>query len=229
MRWVTPLSGNIQRPKAHHQFLSPYKKGTLYGTLFSVPSSIQLSKALPQTPVSSLIRSLPLAWLMGHRPAALVPHLQLILEGVWGGGFGWAVTPLEPEGLVAEGGALQAGWLWGQGLRLQLKGVTKGACAQAVQGLDTEPKGRREMSTSESCKDWADLSRNDAVAVKGALTVFHLLSRQWCSASVDVQYIWLWTHSIPSKSGTQWLLISVAILKILIRTISRIYISSDKN
>lgn len=54
---------------------------------------------------------------------------------------------------MAEGGALQAGWLWGQGLRLQLKGVTKGACAQAVQGLDTEPKGRREMSTSESCKD----------------------------------------------------------------------------
>ena len=40
---------------------------------------------------------------------------------------------------MAEGGALQAGWLWGQGLRLQLKGVTKGACAQAVQGLDSDP------------------------------------------------------------------------------------------
>lgn len=41
---------------------------------------------------------------------------------------------------MAEGGALQAGWLWGQGLRLQLKGVTKGACSQAVQGLDSDPE-----------------------------------------------------------------------------------------
>lgn len=39
---------------------------------------------------------------------------------------------------MAEGGALQAGWLRGQGLRFQLKGVTKGAGAQAVQGLDSD-------------------------------------------------------------------------------------------
>lgn len=40
---------------------------------------------------------------------------------------------------MAEGGALQAGWLWGQGLRLQLKGVTKGASSQAVERLDANP------------------------------------------------------------------------------------------
>lgn len=40
---------------------------------------------------------------------------------------------------MAEGGALQAGRLWGQGLRLQLKGVTKGARAQAVERLDSNP------------------------------------------------------------------------------------------
>lgn len=40
---------------------------------------------------------------------------------------------------MAEGGALQAGWLRGQGLRLQLKGVTKGARAQAVERLDSNP------------------------------------------------------------------------------------------
>lgn len=40
---------------------------------------------------------------------------------------------------MAEGGALQAGRLRGQGLRLQLKGVTKGARAQAVERLDSNP------------------------------------------------------------------------------------------
>lgn len=40
---------------------------------------------------------------------------------------------------MAEGGALQAGGLGGQGLRLQLKGVTKGACSQAVESLDSNP------------------------------------------------------------------------------------------
>ncbi len=45
---------------------------------------------------------------------------------------------------MAEGSALQAGWLWGKGLRLQLKGVTKGACSQAVQGLDSDPEEEKE-------------------------------------------------------------------------------------
>lgn len=55
---------------------------------------------------------------------------------------------------MAEGSALQAGRLRGQGLRLQLKGVTKGACSQAVQGLDSDPEEEeREMSTSEGCED----------------------------------------------------------------------------
>ena len=56
---------------------------------------------------------------------------------------------------MAEGGALQAGRLRGQGLRLQLKGVTKGAGAQAVQGLDSDPEEEEEEQTSisESCGD----------------------------------------------------------------------------
>lgn len=106
----------------------------------------------------SLVRSLPFSWLMGHWPAALVPHLQLILEGVWGGSFGWAVAPLEPEGLVAEGGALQAGRLRGQGLCLQLKGVTKWACSQAIQGLNSDPE-EEEMSRSEQGLSRKALSR----------------------------------------------------------------------
>lgn len=94
------------------------------------------------SPISLSLWQPPVAWLIGHRPAILVPHLQLILEGVWSGGFGRAITPFQPEGLVAEGGALQTGRLWGEGLRLQLKGVTKGAGSQAVQGLDTDPERR---------------------------------------------------------------------------------------
>lgn len=123
-----------------------------------------LCEASAQTPVSTfigfscLVRSLSPAWLMGHWPATLVPHLQLILEHIWDCGFGWAVTPLEPEGLVTEGGALQARWLRGQGLRLQLKGVTKGACSQAVQGLDSNPEEERETSASESFNNWAETS-----------------------------------------------------------------------
>lgn len=94
------------------------------------------------SPISLSLWQLSVAWLIGHRPAILVPHLQLILEGVRSGGFGWAVSPFQPEGLVAEGGALQTRWLWGEGLRLQLKGVTKGAGSQAIQGLDTDPERR---------------------------------------------------------------------------------------
>lgn len=48
---------------------------------------------------------------------------------------------------MAEGSALQAGRLWRQGLCLQLKGVTKGARSEAVQGLDSNPEkdgGERE-------------------------------------------------------------------------------------
>jgi len=41
---------------------------------------------------------------------------------------------------VAEGGALQAGRLWGKGLCLQLKGVTKGSCSQVILGLNSDPK-----------------------------------------------------------------------------------------
>lgn len=92
----------------------------------------------------------PLSWLICHWPAALVLHLQLILEGIWRGGFGWAVAPFEPEGLVAEGSALQTGWLWRQGLRLQLKGVTKGASSQAVKGLDSNS----EEEIKQCWKDW---------------------------------------------------------------------------
>lgn len=44
---------------------------------------------------------------------------------------------------MGEGGALQAGRLRGQGLRFQLKGVTKGACSQAIQGLDSDPVGEK--------------------------------------------------------------------------------------
>lgn len=63
---------------------------------------------------------------------------------------------------MAEGGALQAGWLRGKGLCLQLEGVTKGACSQAVQGLDSDPEGgrrrrRRETSTSETHRILSDL------------------------------------------------------------------------
>lgn len=51
---------------------------------------------------------------------------------------------------MAEGGALQAGRLGGQGLRLQLKGVTKGAGSQAVERLDSNPaEGFKETSGSE--------------------------------------------------------------------------------
>lgn len=151
---------------ADHQFLSPYK-ATLHRRCFlcTPPSSIQLSEASPQNARlfsvigSSLVRPLPLAWLMGNWPAVLVLHLQLILEGIWGGGFGWTVAPLQPEGLMAEGGALQAGRLRGKGLCLQLEGVTKGACSQAVQGLDSDPEGgrRRETSTSETHRILSDL------------------------------------------------------------------------
>lgn len=40
---------------------------------------------------------------------------------------------------MAEGGALQAGRLRRQGLRLQLEGVAEGPGAKAVQGLDADP------------------------------------------------------------------------------------------
>lgn len=51
---------------------------------------------------------------------------------------------------MAEGGALQAGWLGGQGLGLQLEGVTKGASSQAVECLDSNPaEDFEEMSASE--------------------------------------------------------------------------------
>lgn len=54
---------------------------------------------------------------------------------------------------MAEGGALQAGGLWGQGLCLQLKGVTKGACSQGIKGLDSNPEGEEEEDmTPESWK-----------------------------------------------------------------------------
>lgn len=55
---------------------------------------------------------------------------------------------------MAEGGALQAGGLWGQGLCLQLKGVTKGACSQAIKGLDSNPEEEEEEDdmTPESWK-----------------------------------------------------------------------------
>lgn len=55
---------------------------------------------------------------------------------------------------MAEGGALQAGGLWGQGLCLQLKGVTKGACSQAIKGLDSNPEEEEEEEdmTPESWK-----------------------------------------------------------------------------
>lgn len=53
---------------------------------------------------------------------------------------------------MAEGGALQAGGLWGQGLCLQLKGVTKGACSQAIKGLDSNPEEEEEDMTPESWK-----------------------------------------------------------------------------
>lgn len=43
---------------------------------------------------------------------------------------------------MAGGGALQTGRRWGEGLRLQLKGVTEGAGSQAVQGLYTDPERR---------------------------------------------------------------------------------------
>lgn len=52
---------------------------------------------------------------------------------------------------MAEGGALQAGRLWGQGLRLQLKGVTKGARAQAVERLDSNPAEGLEAEGSLVC------------------------------------------------------------------------------
>lgn len=52
---------------------------------------------------------------------------------------------------MAEGGALQAGRLWGQGLRLQLKGVTKGASSQAVERLD-----------SNSAEDFEEMSGQSA-------------------------------------------------------------------
>lgn len=42
---------------------------------------------------------------------------------------------------MAEGGALQTGWLRRQGLCLQLEGVAEGPGAQAVQGLDADPAG----------------------------------------------------------------------------------------
>lgn len=45
---------------------------------------------------------------------------------------------------MAEGSALQAGGLRGQGLGLKLKGVAKGAGSQAVQGLDSDPEEEEE-------------------------------------------------------------------------------------
>lgn len=42
---------------------------------------------------------------------------------------------------MAKGGALQTGRLRGKGLRLKLKGVTKGASSQAVERLDSDPEG----------------------------------------------------------------------------------------
>ena len=67
-----------------------------------------------------------------HQPAIPILHLQLVLEGVRRGCLGRPLAPLEPEGLVAESGALQAGGQRGQRLGLQLKGVTKRPRTQAV-------------------------------------------------------------------------------------------------
>lgn len=78
---------------------------------------------------------------------------------------------------MAEGGALQAGWLWGKGLRLHLKGVTKGACSQAVQGLDSDPVEEADERSSESWKDIDDLSRNTAASVKVEWTAFYFSGR----------------------------------------------------
>lgn len=75
-----------------------------------------------------------------HRPAVFVPHLQLVLERLRGGGLGGAVAPFEPEGLVAEGGALQPRRLRRQRLGLQLKGVTEGPGSQAILGLNSDPE-----------------------------------------------------------------------------------------
>lgn len=62
---------------------------------------------------------------------------------------------------MAEGGALQAGRLWGQGLRLQLKGVTKGASSQAVERLDSNPaEDFGEMSGSQYKGDDDDINRD---------------------------------------------------------------------
>lgn len=72
-------------------------------------------------------------------PAILVLHLEVVLQGVCGGCFGWAFTPLEPEGLVAECSAFQAWRQRGQGLGLQLKGVAKGTGTKAVQSLNPYP------------------------------------------------------------------------------------------
>lgn len=55
---------------------------------------------------------------------------------------------------MAKGGALQAGRLRGQGLRLKLKGVTKGASSQAVERLDSDPEGGFEERESECCMSW---------------------------------------------------------------------------
>lgn len=82
---------------------------------------------------------------------------------------------------MAEGGALQAGWLWGQGLRLQLKGVTKGPRSQAVQGLDSDPEEEAAERTSDSWKDLDDRGRNNATGVAHTdIGTFHVVSRSLC-------------------------------------------------
>lgn len=154
MRRVSHLPENIQPLQAHPHFLALWKSPfTMYAA--SLQALILNSQRQFPSPISLSLWQLPVAWLIGHRPAILVPHLQLILEGVWSGGFGRAVAPFQPEGLVAEGGALQAGRRWGEGFRLQLKGVTEGASSQAVQGLYTEPerRGMKRVMPVSQCRN----------------------------------------------------------------------------
>lgn len=61
---------------------------------------------------------------------------------------------------MAEGGALQAGGLWGQGLCLQLKGVTKGACSQAIKGLDSNPEEEEEEEDDMTPESWKGIVKH---------------------------------------------------------------------
>lgn len=75
---------------------------------------------------------------------------------------------------MAKGGALQAGRLRGQGLRLKLKGVTKGASSQAVERLDSDPKGGFEERESEGCMSWQTVGtdRNISTQESRLITAF---------------------------------------------------------